>query len=511
MSNTATPRVSADLPELAAQGLEPFAGWSAKTPHLANADQKHGRKLCSSLEDAIKRSGLTDGGTISFHHHFREGDKVLLQVVRELARLGYKDLTLAGSSLNNCHAGLVEFIRSGVITKIYSSGMRGALAKEISAGRLEMAQPVNIHSHGGRVALMQLGELKPDVAFLGVSACDEFGNANGVDGRSHCGSLGYAKTDAQWAKCVVMVTEEIVDYPNEPASIGQDQVDFVVEVDEVGDPSRISAGAARITQDPKELLIARWSADVMENSGLFEDGFSMQTGTGGSATATSRFLERKMRRKQITAKWALGGITGSIADLHDKGLIETLLDVQSFDSVAAENLASSAHHFEISANQYASPFSKGACVDELDMVILSALEIDLNFNVNVVTGSDGVMMGASGGHCDTAAGAKLPIIVGPLLRGRIPTVVERVTTLVTPGDTVGCLVTDHGIAVNPNRPELAQRLKDAGLPVLSIEELYQEAVKIAGKPKPIEFSDKVVGLIRYRDGSVIDAVRALAS
>ena len=40
------------------------------------------------------------------------------------------------------------------------------------------------------------------------------------------------------------------------------------------------------------------------------------------------------------------------------------------------------------------------------MVILSALEIDLDFNVNVITGSDGVMRGASGGHCDVAAGGQ---------------------------------------------------------------------------------------------------------
>ena len=149
-------------------------------------------------------------------------------------------------------------------------------------------------------------------------------------------------------------------------------------------------------------------------------------------------------------------------------------------------------------------------VDELDLVILSALEIDLDFNVNVVTGSDGVMMGASGGHCDTAAGANLSIIVGPLIRGRIPTVVPRVTTLVTPGENVGVLVTDHGIAVHPSRPEVRDRLVAAGLPVTTIEELYARATAIAGVPAPLEFDDRIVGLIRYRDGSVIDVVRQVA-
>lgn len=64
-------------------------------------------------------------------------------------------------------------------------------------------------------------------------------------------------------------------------------------------------------------------------------------------------------------------------------------------------------------------FSFTTCV-----VVLSALEIDTKFNVNVITGSDGIIRGASGGHSDTAAHARLAIIVAPLVRGRIPTVVK---------------------------------------------------------------------------------------
>ena len=61
---------------------------------------------------------------ISFHHAFREGDKVLNQVVATLAKLGFRNLTLASSSLLNCHDPLVEHIKSGVITQIYSSGLQ---------------------------------------------------------------------------------------------------------------------------------------------------------------------------------------------------------------------------------------------------------------------------------------------------------------------------------------------------------------------------------------------------
>lgn len=485
--------------------LRPFAGAHAMTPHLADAEQKAHRKLCASLEEAIARTGLSSGMTISFHHAFREGDKVINLVVDTLARLGLRNLTLATSSLLNVNTPLIEHIKNGVITQIYTSGMRGKLAEAISNGLME--RPVQIHSHGGRVHLLQSGELNIDVAFLGVPCCDEFGNANGSHGKSRCGSLGYAKVDAQFARQVVLLTDEIVGFPNVPVSISQDRVDYIVKVDEVGDPSRISVGAARVTSNPRELMIARFAADVIEHSGYFEQGFSLQTGSGAASTAATRFLETRMLKKGITASYALGGITGSIVDLHKKGLIDTLIDTQSFDTVAAQSLAESPRHLEVSTNEYANPSSKGTYCDRVDVVILSALEVDTSFNVNVITGSDGVMRGASGGHCDVAAAANLTIVVAPLIRSRIPTVVKRVTTIVTPGESIDVLVTDHGIAVNPARPDVAERLRAAGLPVLDIDTLYQRAISLTGEPEPIAFTDKIVGVIRYRDGSVIDVVR----
>lgn len=117
------------------------------------------------------------------------------------------------------------------------------------------------------------------------------------------------------------------------------------------------------------------------------------------------------------------------------------------------------------------------------------------------------MRGASGGHCDVAAAANLTIVVAPLIRSRIPTVVRHVTTRVTPGESIDVLVTDHGIAVNPARPEVKEKLIAAGLPVVDIESLYQSALVISGEPKSIEFTSRIVGVVRYRDGSVIDVVR----
>ncbi|CAG9295217.1 citrate lyase subunit alpha [Celerinatantimonas diazotrophica] len=485
--------------------LKPFQGAHHQTPWLDDQQTKHQRKICPTLEQVIQKTGLKDGMTISFHHAFREGDKVINRVVACLAEMGFQGLTLASSSLMTCNDVLIEHIKSGVIRRIYTSGMRGKLAEEISNGLME--EPVQIHSHGGRVKLIQDGELNIDVAFLGVPCCDEFGNASGTQGHSNCGSLGYAMVDAQFAHQVVLLSEEIVAFPHMPASIRQDQVDYIVPVEQVGDPAKISVGAARITSNPRELMIARSAADVIEHSGYFKTGFSIQTGSGAASTACTRFMAERMKRQQIVAKFALGGITGSIVDLHEQGLIEKVLDTQCFDRRAAESLGKNPNHVEISTHVYANPASKAACCDQVDIVILSALEVDTDFNVNVLTGSDGVMRGASGGHCDVAAAANLTIIVAPLLRTRIPTVVKHVTTQVTPGENIDVVVTDHGIAVNPARPEIKERLEAAGMQVTTIEALYEKAISLTGTPKPIEFTDRVVGIVRYRDGSVIDVVR----
>jgi citrate lyase subunit alpha/citrate CoA-transferase len=164
-------------------------------------------------------------------------------------------------------------------------------------------------------------------------------------------------------------------------------------------------------------------------------------------------------------------------------------------------------HKEVSACEYASADAAGSAVHYLDIVILSALEADVNFNVNVLVGSDGVIRGAIGGHPDTAADSALSIIVCPLLRGRIPCIVDEVTTLITPGSTVDVIVTEYGIAVNPRRPELAERLRKAGLKIVDIHDLKDKAEKIIGVPEELPFGDKVVGVVMNRDGSVMDVIK----
>lgn len=462
-----------------------------------------------TLEEAIRKTGLKDGMTISFHHHFRGGDKVINMVVAKLAEMGFKNLTLASSSLAGVHSPLIEYIKQGVITGISTSGMRDALADAISHGLME--KPVEFRSHGGRGSAIMNGDIHIDVAFLGAPSCDPLGNAAGYsrseNAKSICGSLGYAIPDAHYADKVVILTDDLVDYPNTPCAISEHDVDYVVVVDSVGDSSKISAGAIRDSKSPRDILIAQTAAKVIENSGYFRDGFSMQTGTGGASLQVVKYLRQGMIDRGIKASYALGGITAHMVKLHEEGLIGKLIDVQSFDKVAAESLKNDPlGHKEVAAYEYASADEPGSATHYLDIVVLSALEVDVNFNVNVLVGSDGVIRGAIGGHPDTAADSALSVIVCPLLRGRIPCVVDEVTTLITPGNTVDVVVTDFGVAVNPRRPELAEKLKAAGLNVVDIHDLRNRAFGIAGTPEPLKFGNKVVGIVYNREGSVQDVI-----
>lgn len=462
-------------------------------------------KLVEDLEEVFKRIPVTDGMTLSFHHHFRNGDGVVNMVLAMAAKLGIKNLKVALSSIFPVHAPLLEHIKNGVVTALDTNYMSGPVAQAVSRG--VMAKPVVLRTHGGRARAIECGQLKIDVAFIAAPAADDYGNINGVQGTAACGSLGYAFPDAQYAEHVVAVTDCLVEYPLSPVSIPQTRVDYVVKVASVGDPKGIVSGTTRITKDPVGLKIADTAARVIQAAGLIKDGFSFQTGAGGASLATAHFVRQMMEQKGITGSFALGGITGFMVEMLEKGLFRKLMDVQGFDLEAVRSIGSNPNHLEVGADFYASPYNSGCAVNKLDVVILGATEIDTDFNVNVVTGSDGVIMGGSGGHADAAAGAKVTIVVANLLRGRLPIIVDKVLTVTTPGETIDVLVTERGVAVNPCREDLKQELKAAGLPIKDINELKALAEKIAGTPQSLTTRDKIVAVVEYRDGTIIDVVR----
>ncbi len=462
-------------------------------------------KLVSSLNEAIKKCGLRDHMTISFHHHLRNGDYVLNTVLDSIKNLGIKDLTINASSLFDVHEPLLKHIQEGIVTGIETDYMGKTIGDAISHGIL--AKPVIFRTHGGRPASIDKGRSHIDVAFIAASQADEQGNCTGKFGKSACGSLGYAMSDAAHADKVIVVTDEVVPYPLGSFSIPETEVDYVVQVEAIGDPAGIVSGTTKITRDPVGLRMADLAVKVIHASGLLKNGFSFQTGAGGASLAAAVFLKDLMIDKKIKGSFVMGGITGYLVDMLEAGCFQNIMDVQCFDLKAVESLATDPRHVEVSASHYASSLAKSSIVDSLDVVILGATQVDTHFNVNVHTNSQGVIMGGSGGHSDAAAGAKMTMIVAPLSRARMPLIVDRVQTISTPGESVDVILTQRGIAVNPQREDLLARFKQTGLPVRTIQELKDMAEQINGIPDPLQTGDKVVAKVEYRDGTIIDEIK----
>ncbi len=495
------------------QGV-PFAGAFATRPDARRHTPpvKMARpgesKLADDLRDVFEKIPIEDGMTLSFHHHLRNGDGVTNMVLDTAAELGVKGLKVALSSVFPVHEPMVEHFESGVVAALDTDYLSGPVAEAVSRGMLE--RPVVLRTHGGRARAIECGQLKIDVAFIAAPAADDYGNINGVGGPTACGSLGYAFPDAEYADWVIAVTDALVEYPLAPISIPQTRVDYVVEVQGIGDPEGISSGATHVTEDPEKLEIAQTAAEVIQAAGLIEDGFSFQTGAGGTSLAVTRFVRGMMEEGGVVGSFGLGGITSPLVEMLEDGLFERLIDVQGFDEEAIRSIADNPNHLEVGAGFYANPFNSGCAVNKLDCVILGATQVDTSFNVNVVTGSDGTIMGGSGGHSDTAAGARLAIVVANLVRGSWPIITDAVLTATTPGESIDVVVTDHGVAVNARRTDLKEPLTAAGLPVRDVSDLKRAAGEAAGTPEPAQVGDKIVAVVEYRDGTLIDVVRQVA-
>ena len=508
--------VGRDIPEeiLEMTGKEVFQGNHYRDGYVYKKDGPYTKcvvnntqsKLVANIHDVLVKCGIKDGMTLGFHHHFREGDYIVNMVMEEVHKMGIKDITICASSLGKAHDSIVPYIEDGTITNIQSSGVRGKIGEAISAGQLKGL--AIMRSHGGRVRAIESGETRIDIAFIGTPTCDDYGNCRGIGGKSNCGVLSYAMVDGDYADKVVAITDCLVPFPNFPAHISMTKVDYVVVVDAIGDPKKIATGAAKPTTDMRKLMMADYCTQFVVNSPYFKDGFSYQTGVGGASIASTISLAKIMKERNIRMRFGVGGLTKPMCDLLINNQVDCLLDTQDFDLAAVESVKN-LKHFRISAGEYADPFNKGAVVNKLDFVILAALEVDINFNCNVVVGSDGVITGAQGGHPDTAAGAKCTIVIAPLLQGRIPAICSEVTTVTTPGESIDVVITDYGIAINPRRQDLIEAMKGVDLPFKTIEELRDIAYSIVGEPEKVQFGDRVVGIIEARDGTIMDVVRQI--
>ncbi len=486
---------------------DPLAKGVRQAPPIPHSHPVHRggeKKLLGSIREAIEKTGLRDGMTISFHHHLRNGDFVVNMVLESCAEMGIKDLLLAPTALFSCHRPVIDHIKSGVVRGIQGS-MNGPVGAFVSYGGMPTCGI--LRSHGGRVRAIEDGDLHIDVAFLAAPCADDFGNANGVYGPSACGPLGYGQIDSQYADKTVIITDNLIRFPCIPITISCTNVDYIVEVDSIGDPAKIVSGTTRITKSPARLYIAKNAARFIKESPYYKDGIGFQTGAGGISLAVTKFLGDFMREDGIQASYINGGITKFAVDLFHEGIAEKLIDGQVFDTASIESFRDDLWHQEITLSMYANIHSKGCIVNIQDVGFLGATEVDTDFNVNVNTHSDGMLLHGIGGHSDVAAGARLSMIVIPAYRKRIPVIRDSVTTVTTPGETVDVIVSELGIAINPLRKDLIEHFKDSDLPIKDIHEIKREVdVICGGKPAPPRTGDRVIALIEYRDGTIIDKV-----
>ena len=463
-----------------------------------------GNKLVKNLKEALKKSGLKNGMTISTHHHLRNGDGLTNILFDTIKEMGIKNIRWFPSASFPCHEYLMKYLEDGTIHHIEGS-MNGPLGRYATEGKMKGTGV--LRSHGGRYRALQDGEVHVDIAVIAAPSADSFGNANGVNGKSACGPLGFALGDSEYADKVIVVTDTLVAFPCVPWHIQGNNVDYVVEVDSLGDPSKIVSGTTQLTKSPDRILIAEYIAQFVEESGIMQNGFSFQAGAGGINLAFLLLLKERMKSKGVKARFIRGGSTQYLTEMLQEGLTDYILDGQAFDMEGVRSLRDNPKHINTSPFTSYNFHGKGNFASMLDAVVLGATEVDVNFNANVVTHSDGYLLHGIGGWQDCLSG-KCVILAIPSFRDRTPIIVERVTTLCGPGEMIDVVVTERGIAINPLRQDLIKKLSKSRLPIRTIEDIQHEVFEICGgKPeKPNVSKEYVAAVVQWVDGTVIDSI-----
>ncbi|HEV2395783.1 MAG TPA: citrate lyase subunit alpha [Candidatus Sulfotelmatobacter sp.] len=500
------PEVVNGRPQLPYQGVGTHrpSGRKAAPPIRSAADYPpDGDKRVPDLETALRKCGLRDGMVISSHHHLRDGDRVAMMALEAASRLGAKDLMWFPSASFPCQKGAIDLMQGGGIHHIEGS-MNGPLGDYCTQGKMKGMGV--LRSHGGRWQAIQDGEVHVDVAVIAAPTADHFGNADGSHGKSACGSLGFALADSMYADHVIVVTDNLVPFPCVPWQIQGNNVDYVVEVESIGDPSKIVSGTTQITRSPDRLRIAEFVARFLHDAGIMRNGFSFQAGAGGIALAFVSYLKQMMKQAGVKARFVRGGSTKYLVELLEEGLTDYILDGQTFDLHGVQSMASNPRHVATSPFTSYNYHGKGNFASMVDAVVLGATEIDTNFNANVVTHSDGRLLHGIGGWQNCLVSG-CTILAVPSFRDRIPVIVDRVTTLCGPGDLIDVVVTERGIAINPLRQDLIDATRDSKLPIRSIEEIKGDVERICGgKPETARRTDRPVAIVKWVDGTLLDTV-----
>lgn len=460
------------------------------------------KKIISSLDEFFSIIPINEHKNLSFHHHLRNGDYVINNVLHHYIEEKVDKINLFPSAIFPTYTSILTLLKNNQINNITTNYCNGPVAKFISENGLPGT--LKMQTHGGRARSVIEGHNKIDIAYIAVPYCDQEGNSIGYKGVNKCGSLGYAIPDSEKAKIKVLITDTITsDTINHPEIKGKN-IDYIIKVDSIGDNNGIVSGTTNITTNPIGVKIAKNTSKLLDELGLIKDGFSFQSGAGGVSLRVTKDIKDIMIKKNIKASFFSGGITKYHVEMLEEGLVNDLYDVQCFDLEAIESLSRNKNHHPISASRYANPVDKKQVIKDLDVVILGATEIDYDFNVNVTTDSHQTIIGGSGGHSDTASESKVSVIVSPLIKGRIPIIKSKVTSITTLGSNVDCFVCERGIAINPLRQDLIKLLSKSKLPLVSIEELANIAHKFTGIPKETKTITKEIGVIEDRTLQIID-------
>ncbi|MCU0905937.1 MAG: citrate CoA-transferase [Rhodobacteraceae bacterium] len=457
----------------------------------------------ATLAAALDRFGLADGQVISFHHHYRNGERTMEPVLRLAQARGVRGLTLAASSLFPCHAGLIPFLEDGTVTQIVTDYMRGPLADAVQAGRL--AGKAVLQSHGARARAIASGALDVDLAVVAAPLALAGGATTGRGGQLACGPLGYPAVDAAHARATIVLADEITADPLPRTDIPGHFVDAVLPFPAPGTPDGIASGTTVPLDTPQARALGALVAEIIAAAGLMRDGMSLQSGAGGYSLGSVPVIGQRMAAAGVRGGFLSGGITGAHVALLEAGLFREIWDVQCFDRDAVASSIRTAAHRMMSAAEYASPLHPDAVVDRLDVMLLGAVEVDHAFNVNVAASAEGQILGGPGGHPDAAQGAKLSIVTTALQGGGQPKVVPQVRCVTTEGCDVDVVVTDRGYAVNPRREDLRAALRGLSAPMLSIEDLSRMAADgLPPAPRPAQPTGHI--LVEHRLGHLLDVI-----
>lgn len=469
-----------------------------------NTIQTKKPKVIKNLDELFDFIDIHSNPNISFHHHFRNGDIVINHVLSYYEQHHVTGLHLFPSAIFPSYTKILDLLKAGQINNITTNYCNGEVAQYLTQNGL--SGKLTMQTHGGRARAILSGKSKIDIAYIAVPYANHSGDCVGYLGENACGSLGYPIPDSKKANITVIMTDTLVNEEiSSPEILGSD-VDYIIVLDQIGNKHGIVSGTTQITTNPVGVKIATNASSLLYELGMIKQGFSFQSGAGGVSLRVTKDIKDRMKQENITASFFSGGITKYHVEMLEEGLVERLYDVQCFDLDAIDSIRRNSQHIPISASKYANPDDPEMVIKDLDIVILGATEIDVEFNVNVTTDSHGTIIGGSGGHSDTASEAKVTVIVSPLMKGRIPVVKEHVTTITTLGQHVDCFVTERGIAINPKRVDLIQRLEHSKLPIVSMQELLDLAYKYTGIPKKLEKRDTIIGEVEDRTFEVIDKI-----